>query len=92
VPAPGQPFIRLHEQLFMVQRSEELCESRAAPYSDVSCAVVSLASTSLAWSDQTAPRSRPLQLLAHKYMYTMDIITMHAATYYFGLLGWRAFE
>jgi len=29
----------------------------------------------------------PLQLLAHTYMYTMDFITMHAATYWFGLLG-----
>jgi len=59
----------------MVQKLEELHESGAAPYSDVSCAVVSLASTSLTWSDQTVP-----QLLAHTYMYTTDFITMHAAS------------
>jgi len=35
---------------------------------------------------------RPLQLLAHTYMYTTDFITMHAATYYFGLLGGHTFE
>ena len=47
-----------------------LRESGAAPYSDAptalcgpGCAVVSLASASLAWSDRTAPRLRPLQLL-----------------------------
>ena len=49
--------------------------------------IVSLASTSLTWSERTVPQLRPLQLLAHTYMYTMDFITMHAATYYFGLLG-----
>ena len=71
----------------MVQKSEELHESGAAPYSDASCAVVSLASTILAWSDRAVLRLCPLQLLAHTYMYTTDSITMHAATYYFGLLG-----
>jgi len=30
-PLPWQPFVHLHEQLFMVQKSEELCESGAAP-------------------------------------------------------------
>jgi len=44
-----------HLQLFMVQKSEELHESGAAPYSDAPCVVVSLASTSLAWSDRIAP-------------------------------------
>jgi len=76
----------------MVQKFEELRESGATPCSDASCVVVSLASTSLAWSDQTAPQLRPLQLLAHTYMYTMDFITMHAATYCFGLLGGHTFE
>ena len=76
----------------MVQMSEELRESGAAPYSDASYAVVSLANTSLAWSDRTVPRLCPLQLLAHTYMYTTDFITMHAATYYFGLLGGRTFK
>jgi len=61
--------------------------SGTVPYSDVSYAVVSLASTSLTWSDQTAP-----WLLAHTHMYTTDFITMHAATYYFGVLGGRTFE
>ena len=73
----------------MVQKSEELRESGAALYSDASCAVVSLASTSLAWSDRTAPRLPPLQLLAHTYMYATDIITMHAAT---DLLGGHTFK
>ena len=54
---PRQPFVRLHEQLFTVQKSEELRESGEALYSDTSCVVVSLASTSLAWSDQTASNS-----------------------------------
>jgi len=63
--------------------------SQVHPYSDASCAVVSLASTSLAWSDRTAPRLCLLQLLAHSYMYITDFITMHAATNYFGLLGGR---
>jgi len=76
----------------MVQSSEELPESCAAPYSDASCAVVSLASATLVWSDQTVPRLRPLQLLARTYHYTTDFITMHAATYYFGLLGGHTFE
>ena len=48
---------------------------------------MSLASTSLTWSDQTAPWLHPLQLLALIYKYTTDFTTMHAATYYFGLLG-----
>jgi len=73
----------------MAQKSEELRESGAAPYPDAYCAVVSLVSTSLVWSDRTTPRLRPLQLLAHTYMYATDFITMHAATYYFGLLGGR---
>jgi len=75
-----------------VQKLEELHESGAAPCSYAFCAAVSLASTSLAWSDRTAPRLRPLQLLAHTCVYTIDFITMHAATYYFGLLGGRTFE
>ena len=87
---PRQPFVRLREQLFMVQKSEEQHESGAAPYSDASCTVVSLASTSLVWSDRSAPRLH--QLLAHTYMYTTDFITLHAATYHFGLLGGRTFE
>jgi len=74
-------FVHLSEQLFTVQKSEELREPGRAPYSDASCAVVSLVSTSLTWSDRTAPWLCPLQLLAHTYMYTMDFITMHAATY-----------
>jgi len=60
----------------MVQKSEKLRESGAAPYSDVSCVEVSL-STSRAWSDRNAPRLRPLQLLAHTY--TTDFIATHAA-------------
>ena len=64
----------------MVQKSEELRESGAAPYSDAYCAMVSLASTNLMWSDRTVPQLRPLQLLAHTYMYATDFITMHAAT------------
>jgi len=44
---------------------EELHESGAAPYSDSSCLVVSLASTSLTCFDQTAHQLHPLQLLAH---------------------------
>ena len=91
-PLLRQPFVHLREQLFTVQKSEELHESGAAPYSDASCAVVSMESTSLTWSDRTAPQLGPLQLLAHAYMYTMDFITMHVATYYFGLLGWHTFE
>jgi len=75
-----------------VQKLEELHESGAAPCSDAFCTVVSLTSTSLAWSYRTAARLRPLQLLAHTYVYTMDFITMHAATYCFGLLGERTFE
>ena len=75
-----------------MQKSEEQHESGAAPYSDASCAVVSLASTNLAWLDQTVPQLRPLQLLAHTYMYTMDFIIVHAATYYFGLFGGHTFE
>ena len=67
-----------------MQKSENLHESGAAPYSDASCAVVSLASTSLVWSDKTVPQLHLLQLLAHTYMYTTDFTTMHAATYYFG--------
>ena len=47
----------------MVQKLEELHGSGAAPYSDASCSVVSLASTSLAWSDWTVLRLHPLQLL-----------------------------
>ena len=66
--------------------------SGTAPYFDASCAVVSLVSTSLACSDRTVPQLCPLQLLTHTYMYTTDLITMHAATHYFGLLGWRTFE
>jgi len=31
-------------------------------------------------------------LLAHTYMYTTDFITMHAVTYYYGLLGGRTFK
>jgi len=79
----------------MMQKSEELCESGAAPYSDASCVVVSLASTSLVWSDRTVPLLRQLQLQAHTYMYTMDttdFITVHAAAYYFGLLGGHTFK
>ena len=75
-----------------MQKLEELRESGAAPCSDASCAVVSLASTSLEWSDQTVPQLHPLQLLAHTYVYTTDFITMHAATYYFGLLGGCTFD
>jgi len=56
----------------MVQKLEELRESGTAPYSDTYCAMVSLTSTSLMWSDRTAPRLRPLQLLAHTYMYATD--------------------
>jgi len=41
----------------MVQKSEELHKSGAAPYSDASCAVVCLVSTNLAWSDRTVPAS-----------------------------------
>jgi len=43
------------------------------------------------WSDPTMPRLRPLQLLAlaHTYMYTMDFITMHAATRF---VGWAYFQ
>jgi len=59
-----------------------------APYSDTSCAVVSLARTSYAWSDRTAPQLRPLQLLVYTYMYTMDFITMHTATWF---VGWAYF-
>ena len=94
-PLQRQSFVRLREQLFTVQKWEELHESGPAPESDVSCAVVSLVSTSLAWSEQTAPLLRPLQLLAHTYMYTTDttdFVTLHAATYYFGLLGGCTFE
>jgi len=76
----------------MVQKSEELHESGTAPYSDAACVVVSLARTSLAWSDRTVLQLYLLQLLAHTYMYTMDFITMHAATYYFGLLGGHTSE
>jgi len=36
----------------MVQKSEELRESGAAPYFDTSCVVVSLVRTNLTWSDQ----------------------------------------
>jgi len=50
-------------QLFTVQKLEELRESGAAPYSDTHCVDVSLVSTSLVWSDQTAPQLHPLQLL-----------------------------
>jgi len=39
----------------MVQKSEELRESGAVTYSDASCVVVSLESTSLTWLDRTAP-------------------------------------
>ena len=56
----------------MVQKPEELhetSETSAAPYSDMSCVVVSLVSTSLAWSDQTVHWLRPLQLLADTYNY-----------------------
>ena len=75
-----------------MQKSEELRESGAVLYSDVSCAVVSLVSTSLVWSDRTAPRLRSLQVLAHIYMYTMAFLTMHPATYYFDVLGERTSE
>jgi len=75
-----------------VQKLEELHESGAAPCSDVFCALVSLVNTSLVWSDRTVPQLRPLQLLAHTYVYTMDFITMHAAAYYFDLLGGHTFE
>ena len=76
-----------------MQKSEELHESGAAPYSDASCVVVSLASTSLAWSDQTAPQLRPLQLLAHTYLYNTDFITMHVATYVlFWFVLWAYFR
>jgi len=47
----------------MVQTLEELRESGAVPYSNAPCALVSLASTSLAWSDRPVPQLRPLQLL-----------------------------
>ena len=70
-----------------MQKSEELHESGAAPFSDAA-----LVSTSLVWSDRTAPQLRPLQLLAYTYVYTTDFITMHAATYYFGLLGGCTFD
>jgi len=40
--------------------SPRLRESGAAPYSDAHCAVVSQASTSLVWSDRTAPWLHPL--------------------------------
>jgi len=76
----------------MVQKPEELHDFGIARYSDVFCVVVPLASISLVWSDRTAPRLHLLQLLAHTYMYTMDFIAMHAATYYFGLLGGHTFE
>ena len=75
-----------------MQKSEELRETGAASYSDVSCAAVSLVSNSLTWSDRAAPRLCSLQLLAHTYMYITDFTTMHAATDYFGLLGGRTFE
>ena len=60
-----------HLQLFTVQKLEELCESGAAPYSDLSCPVVSPANTSLTWSDcglitsasAAAPRLCPLHLM-----------------------------
>ena len=76
----------------MVQKSEELRESGAAPYFDVSCAVVSLVSTSLMWSDRTVitPRFHPLQLLVHTYIYTTDFITIHAAVL-FWFVGWAYF-
>ena len=77
----------------MVQKAEELCESGTAPYFDASCAVVSLVTTSLTWSDRTviAPRLYPLQLLVHTYVYTTDFITMHAAIL-FWFVGWAYFR
>ena len=50
-------------QLFMMQRLEKLRKCGTAPYSDAPCMVVSLASTSLTWSDRTAPKLHLLQLL-----------------------------
>ena len=46
-----------------MQKSEKLHEFGAAPNFDAPYAVLSLASTSLAWPDQTAPQLHPLQLL-----------------------------
>jgi len=52
----------MHLQLFTVKKLE-LHGSGAAHYSDTPHVVVSLASTSFAWSDQYAPKLRPLNLL-----------------------------
>jgi len=60
-----------------VQKSEELREFDTPPV------LMRLVQYCLwqALVSRGQPRLSPLHLLAHTYMYTMDFITMHAATY-----------
>ena len=89
----------------MVHKSEELRESGTAPYSDVPCAVVPLASTSLTLSDWTTPNCIHFSCCccsstsACYHTHTVQSIIsphihyrfhhLHAVTYY---VGWAYFR
>jgi len=90
----------------MVQKSEELHESGASPYSDVPCAVVSLASTIVSRGQTelrpdcirfsccalTVSASAAAGRVCPLSHTCRDFIIMHAATYYFGFLGGYTFN
>jgi len=80
----------------MVQQLEELRGSGTAPYSDASCAVESLHSEHYSCMVRLSHAPIASTSADSKHidgnMYTSGFISMHAATYYFGLLGGRTFD